>query len=77
MQNGGPQEGHRHYVLYACIPILDEAPRGWTLALVDTPVYVISSGNSDGVEFEGDPTHNLDSESFSDEVINDSYGEAI
>ena len=35
----------------------------------------ISSGNSDGVE--GDPTYELDSESYSDEVINDNYGEAI
>ena len=39
MQNSGLQEGHRQYVLYACIPILQEAPRGWTLALVDTPGF--------------------------------------
>lgn len=38
MQNGGP-EGHSQYVLYACIPILEEAPPGWTLALVDTPGF--------------------------------------
>ena len=30
---------YRHYVLYAYIPILDNAPRGWTLALVDTPGF--------------------------------------
>ena len=39
MQNGGPQKGRRQYVLYACIPILQEAPSGWTLALVDTPGF--------------------------------------
>lgn len=34
-----------------------------------------SSGSGNGVE--GDPTHKLDSDSHSDEVINDSYGTGI
>ena len=33
------QEIRKLYVLYACIPILDQPQSGWTLALLDPPGF--------------------------------------
>jgi predicted GTPase len=39
-QTGDKNEsGHHSFTLYAYVPILSEAPNGWTLALVDTPGF--------------------------------------
>ena len=38
--NSDDRQGKRHcFVLYAFVPILQEAPEGWSLALVDTPGF--------------------------------------
>ena len=40
MNNGISQEGRKLYVLYACIPLLEQTQHsGWALALVDTPGF--------------------------------------
>ena len=52
-------DGHNQYILYAHVPILEEAPAGLSLALVDTPGF--GEANVDHVALLTDTLFNTSS----------------